>query len=146
MAHKKEKEDDALVCAIAYAGKDVPLKYVNLVKSRWMRSYKKDNDYMKLVHPPGYYFAYGPYVDSILNRPNTTVRIAVLEEDNDVVLGFSVVEKNILHYVHVPRAYRRQRIATMLVPDGIEWFTHATKIGLRIWSWKLPNAKMNPFL
>lgn len=144
MANKNKEE--ALVEVFAYSGKDVPKNYINVVRSRWTRSYKKDNDFMKLVHPPGYYFAYNNYVNLILNRKDTEVRLAVLEEDRDIVLGFSVIERNVLHYVHVPKAYRRQHIATMLVPDGIQWITHLTKIGMRIWSWKLPSARFNPFL
>lgn len=144
MGHNQK--EDALVEVYAYGGKDVPKEYLNMIRSRWARSYKTGNDYMKLVHPPGYYFAYSNYIALVLQRPSTEVRIAVLEEDKDVALGFSVVENSILHYVHVPKRYRRQHIATMLVPNRIEWITHLTKIGMRIWSWKLPNARFNPFI
>lgn len=141
-----EDKDGVEIEIHSYQGKSVPKEYINLVRSRWIRSYKKDNGYMKLVHPPSYYFAYNNYINLVLERKDTIVLLAVLEEDNDVVLGFSVTERNILHYVHVPKAYRRQKIGTMLIPRGIEWTTHLTKIGMRIWSVKGANIRFSPFL
>lgn len=140
----KEKEDSA-VEVYSYAGKDIPEHYRGLVRTRWVRSYKKDNLYMRLVYTPAYYFAYNNYVSLVLNRLHTTVQLAVLQEDDDVVLGFSVIENTCLHYVHVPKAYRRQGVGTMLVPQGIQWTTHLTKIGYEIWSTKGPNVRFNPF-
>lgn len=137
---------EALVEIIAYPGKLVPSAYVNLIKSRWIRNYKKDNDFMRLVYPPAYYIAYGAYVDGVLKKPSTIVRLAVLEEDNDVVMGFSVMDSSTLHYVHVPKGYRRQGIGRLLVPEYIEYFTHLTKIGVQIWHKKFPKAKFNPFI
>jgi hypothetical protein len=145
MGNSKNKED-AAVDIYSYPGKEVPKQYVNLIRSRWIRTYKKDNAYMKLVHPPSYYFSYNNYIANVLLRPTVKVWLAVLQEDDDVVLGFSVIEGTILHYVHVPKPYRRQHIGTMLVPDGIQWFTHLTTIGMRIWSVKAPNARFNPFI
>ena len=145
MANKKEEALD-LAAIVAYAGRTLPKQYLNLVRSRWMRSYKTCNDYMKLVHSPGYYFAYSNYVSQVLNRDNTLVRLAVLDEDEDIVLGFSVCSGHILHYVHVPKLYRKQGIGTMLMPDEVEWTTHLTKIGMRIWASKYPNIRFNPFL
>lgn len=142
-----KNKEEALVRVLVYSGATLPKSYINLIKTRWVRSYRKDNDYMRIIHPPSYYFAYNNYVTNILRRVNSVVMLAVLDDDEDVVLGFSVTEgKNILHYVHVPKSYRHQRIATMLVPETIDWITHITKIGLRLWSLKLPNAKLNPFI
>lgn len=146
MAAREKENPETLIGILAFPGRNLPTQYQNLVRSRWVRSYKRDNDYMKIVHPPGYYFAYNNYVALIMNREKTVIRIAALDEDDDVVLGFSIVEGNVLHYIHVPKSYRRQHIGTMLVPEGIEWFTHLTRIGMRIWSTKAPKARFNPFL
>lgn len=141
-------EDNAqsLVEIHVHEGRFLPKQYIGLVKIRWIRSYRRNNSFMELVDPIAYDFFYKPYVEGILHRPKTTVRLAVLGDDNDVTLGFSVTEGNILHYVEVKKDYRKQGLATSLVPDGIEWITHLTKTGMRIWSVKLPKAKFNPFL
>ncbi len=144
MADKEEIGARVQICA--WAGRDLPKQYLNLVRSRWMRSYKHSNDYMKLVHSEAYYCAYSVYVENVLNRPNTTVRLALLEEDDDVALGFSVVENTCLHYVEVPKVNRGQGIGRALVPDKIEWFSHLTKIGFKLWAEKAPDAKFNPFM
>lgn len=146
MAAREKENTETLIGILAFPGKDLPTQYKNIVRSRWVYSYKKENDYMRVVHSASYQFAYSNYVALIMNREKVVIRIAALEEDDDVVLGFSVVEGNVLHYVHVPRAYRRRHIGTMLIPDGIEWFTHITKIGFQIWSTKGPNANFNPFI
>lgn len=141
-----ENKEDLDLCEVhVYAGKDVPNQYLNLIRSRWMRSYRHDNGFMKLTHAEAYYFAYSNYVDGVLRRPNSEVRFAVLSDDSDVVLGFSVTEGNILHYVHVPKSYRKHGIARILLPNTIDWFTHLTNLGMQLWAEKVPDAKFNPF-
>lgn len=144
MENKKEIER-SLVNICAWQGKLLPKQYLNLVRSRWMRSYRHNNDYMKLTDAAAYYCAYSVYVERILARPNAIVRLALLDEDDDVALGFSVIEKNCLHYVEVPKVNRGHGIGRALVVEKIDWFTHLTKIGMRIWSTKAPDAKFNPF-
>lgn len=130
-----------------YEGKHIPPQYKAVVRSRWIRTYRHCNDYMKLIYAPAYYSAYEVYVERILERPNVEVRIAVLQDDVDVVLGFSITETpDILHYVEVKRIMRRNGIANALVPEKIRYFTHLTKLGLRIWSQKNPEARFSPFI
>lgn len=128
-----------------HEGKHLPKQYRNLILSRWMHSYRRGNDYIKLINPQAYYSAYEVYILHILNRPLTSVRLAVLADDHDVVLGFGVSEGTMLHYVEVPKAYRRNGIGANLVPEKIEWFSHLTKIGMKLWAQKSPYAKFNPF-
>lgn len=141
MANSEKK---SLVVVRAYPGTSIPDCYINLVKSRWIRTYRRDNDFMKMTYAPSYYANYNAYIQSLLQRPKLEVRFAVLAEDTDVVLGFSVLERDVLHYVHVPKAYRKKGIAGLLVPKDISWATHITKIGLRIWP-KWPKVKLDPF-
>lgn len=129
-----------------HKGRLLPRQYLNLVRARWMRSYRHNNDYMKLIDSDSYYQAYSKYIMSILGREETIVRLAVLEEDSDVTLGFGVSENTTLHYVEVPTAYRRQGIGGGLVPTDIKWFTHLTKTGIKLWAEKFPQAKFNPFI
>ncbi len=136
---------EAAIEIFAYPGTRLPKQYINLVKSRWIRNYRTQNDFMKMVHAPCYYSAYNVYISNILNRDSSIVRLAVLSEDNDVVLGFSIMAGSNLHYVHVPKGYRRQGIGRLLVPEYIESFSHITRIGIQIWHKKFPRAKFNPF-
>lgn len=127
------------------AHKSLPQKYLNLVRTKWMRSFRYGNVYIKLTDSNSYFKAYSPYLDRLIYQPQTTVRLAVLDSDQDIVLGFSVTSGNVLHYVFVGKDYRFQGIAKLLVPFDITEFTHLTKTGLKLWSTKAPQAKFNPF-
>ena len=130
---------------IRYAGRELPGAYHNLILSRWMRSFRYGNDYIRLIDSDSYFIAYGRYIRGILKTVNSIVRLAVLTDDTDVALGFSVIRNRTLDYVHVQKDYRHQGIGRMLVPEYIESFTHLTKTGIKLWSTKMPEAKFDPF-
>jgi GNAT superfamily N-acetyltransferase len=73
------------------------------------------------------------------------VRLAVLSDDRDVVLGFSVSREDILDYVHVHKDMRKQGVATSLIPKDIKIITHLTKTALLVWP-KYENITFNPFI
>lgn len=131
---------------ISYRAQALPEAYRNMIYAKWMRSLRTGNDYFKLIQPRIYYDVYNQYIKSILARPLTIVRLAVLSDDPDVVLGFSVSEdSHILHYCHVHTDSRNQGIGSSLVPFQVAVITHITKIGLSIWNSKYPDAIFNPF-
>lgn len=130
---------------IAFPGQSLPQCYQHLVRATWKRSLKYGNQFFKLADPDPYFAAYERYINGILSRPNVVVRIAVLTDDHDVALGWSVIEGDILHYVHVQHEQRNKGVARSLVPVAIGTITHLTKSGISIWHSKLPNAVFNPF-
>jgi len=137
---------------ISYPGASLPDTYHNMVLSKWLRSLRYGNTYFKLIDSSCYFAAYNSYIESVLHRPNTTVRLAVLSDDHDVVLGFSVLEANKIHFCHCHKDVRNQGIGTSLIPkemfinDGAGYeITHVTTVGLSIWSSKLSKAIFNPF-
>lgn len=142
-------ESDSLASykVISYGGDIYPLpeRYRNLIYSKWMRSYRHGNDYIKLSDSDSYYSAYRRHIDRVLEFKDTVVRLAVLTDDLDVVLGFSVSRGTILDYVHVHKDMRRMGIGKKLIPPGIAWVTHLTKTGLTIWGSKYSDWKFNPF-
>ena len=131
---------------LSIPGIELPNSYKNLVFSKWLRSLRYGNDYFKLIDSDSYYKTYHAFIDLLLHKPETLVRLAVLTEDNDVVLGFSVCRGNILDYVHTHKDMRKQGIATSLVPSSsINTITHLTKTGMSIWNSKLKDVLFNPF-
>ncbi len=130
---------------ISYAGSFLPQEFRALVFAKWLRSLRHSNDYFKLMDAGAYYSAYHGYVASILAKLDTRVRLAVLTDDRDVVLGFSVARGKVLDYVHVQKDQRKQGIGTALIPDGIETITHVTRFSLPIWGSKYGSWKFNPF-
>ncbi len=129
----------------AYAARLLAPEYKGLIYSKWLRSLRYGNDYFKLVDPDAYYRAYHKYITAVLAFSDSIVRLAVLADDPDVVLGFSVARGNILDYVHVHKHQRRQGIGTRLIPEGIDTISHVTKTGLSIWGSKYGHWLFNPF-
>lgn len=143
MANKKEIEPTYSI--ISFKEANLPKTYVNFVISKWMKSFRYGNDYIKLTDSDSYYAAYKRYIESILDSPLTTVRLAVLTDEPDVAMGFSVATERVLHYVYVGLDYRGQGIGKRLVPIQVEKFTHLTRKGIQIWLVKAPKAKFDPF-
>lgn len=130
---------------IKYYGQELPKEYLNFVRSKWMRSYRFGNDYIKLSDSDTYFAAYSNYISNLLLRPDMVIRMAVLSDDFDVALGFSAIDEDVLHYVHVHKDLRKQGIAKTLIPTPIKSFTHLTRTGLKLWATKMPEAIFNPF-
>ncbi len=140
-----QKEIKTTYLVKLYSGHIVPSNYIAFVLNKWLKSFRFGNDYIKLTDSDSYYHAYQKYIARILETPGTYVRLAVLSDDNDVALGFSVTTGPVLHYVYVGKDYRMQGIGKRLVPIEIIEFTHLTKQGLRLWAVKAPMAKFKPF-
>lgn len=87
---------------------------------------------------------YHKVITHILDSPKTAVIIACLSEDPTVILGYSLVKENGLHFVFVKSAWRGIGIAKSLVPNNTKFVTHLTKVGLSILK-KKPGIKFNPF-
>lgn len=146
--HTAEAKPQGLVSTytiMAYPGHELPQCYTGVLYSKWLRSLRNGNDYYKLCDPAGYYEAYTRHIGHLLSMPHTVVRVAVLTDDKDVVLGFSVSRGHILDYVYVHKDQRRHYIGTNLVPRDIQTITHLTRTGLAIWSSKYGHLKFNPF-
>lgn len=107
-------------------------QYHGLVYAKWLRSLRHGNDYFKLIDPDAYWSTYSQYIGRILSNPDTSLRIAALVDDEDVILGFSVSENTILHYVFVDKTTRRNGVGAALIPPWIKTITHLTNTVIEI--------------
>lgn len=65
--------------------------------------------------------------------PVAYVRIACLDGDPSTIIGYSIMREKHLEWVYVKTEFRKQGIATLLVPKELESVTpHVTKMGLEI--------------
>lgn len=122
-----------------------PHSYEDFVYKNWLNSQKKYNDFYKLADSRTYYETYRRIINYLLNRPNAILRMAVLSDDLDVALGWSVIENDILHYVYVKPDCRKIGIARALIPTPINTISHITSFALPIWNKKLKHARFIPF-
>lgn len=142
-----EENSPSTYTVIKYPGLELPECYRNMIFSKWLRSLRYGNDMFKLIDPESYYSAYSRQVQFVLSRKEALVRLAVLTDNHDVALGFSVSRGNVLDIVHVQKDMRKQGIGSALFPDGIAWFTSLTKTALGIWGSndKYKSLKFDPF-
>ena len=92
-----------------------------------------------------YFDLYHKGIEKMFESPDCLARLALLSDDLDVCLGYSIVNKNMLHFVYTKKDLRNQGIAKSLVPE-ITQVSHITHIGKKIL--RKPNykhLKFNPF-
>jgi GNAT superfamily N-acetyltransferase len=130
---------------ISYPALTLPDTYRAMVFSKWLRSLRYGNDYFRLIDQDVYFSSYHTYLSNLLSSSEAIVRLAVLPDDTDIVLGFSVYRGGTLDYVHVHRDYRRTGIGSRLLPSDISSISHVTKNGISFWTATIPNAIFNPF-
>lgn len=75
------------------------------------------------------------------------VQVACLADDEDVILGYSILGNNYqtIHWVFVKAAWRNGGIAKHLTPRFPTAITHLTTLGKVLIS-KFPTAQFNPFI
>jgi GNAT superfamily N-acetyltransferase len=139
------EESNTTYSIISYSASTLPIQYVNMIFSKWLRSLRYGNDYFKLINSDAYFLHYNEFVFRILKNPAAIIRLAVLTDTPDVVLGWSISRGPILDFIHVHKDQRKQGIGTALMPKGISTITHITRIGMSIWSSKYPELIFNPF-
>lgn len=139
------QEDKASYSIISFPAKDLPTRYVSVVRGEWKKSLRYGNDHFKLVEQAHYFWAYERYIEMLTQRPDALIRLAVLTDDHDTVLGWCFTRGDKLDYVWVQRDQRNQGICKALVPKYITTITHITKNGLRIWADKAPQLTYKPF-
>lgn len=91
---------------------------------------------------------YHAYLERLIARKDTYIRVACLQDEPDVILGYAIfgeAEDMVkLHYVFVKSPFRRIGIARSLLPINISSVTHLTRVGASLLR-KLPGVIFNPF-
>ena len=130
---------------ITFAASKLPEQYHAMIFSKFLRSLRYGNQYFRLIDQKAYFDVYQKYLATIMARAQAEVKLAVLADDFDVVLGWSLLEPHKVHYVYVNRDNRNIGIGASLLPAHFETFTHLTNKAMTIWNKKFPHATFNPF-
>jgi hypothetical protein len=112
--------------------RDLKSTDLNFIYSTWLRGVFYGNDFFNQVDKEAFFDNYPAVLHKIIADKETVVKIACLEDDDDVILGYIVgnPETKALHYAFVKDAWRKNRIATKLLSNAnIRLVTHLTKIG-----------------
>lgn len=135
---------------VTHKASELPSEYNALIFSRWLRSLRFGNPLFKQIDSDEFYKQYHKYLENLLAKPDTLVRLAVLPEDEhgpEVVIGFSVSREDVLDYVHVQKDARRKGVAKALTQFKYNAISHITLTAMQICerSLKDKSLKFNPF-
>lgn len=121
----------------------LPKQYESFIYSSWLQSLRFSNAYFKMIDSQSYYSTYRQAISKLLGK--ATIRLAVLSEDHDIILGYSITRGSTLDYVFVSKPFRKAGIGKALIPSNITVFTHITKIGEKIWHKHKTKYIFDPF-
>ena len=118
---------------------------INFIYATWLRSYRTGSSIGRQSRNTIYYREYNKVIDQILN--SSTIKIACLDEDELIILGYAVFDRENIHYIFVKEAFRRLGIAKRLVESSLilpETCTHSTYLAEAV----IEKFKLtyNPFL
>ena len=127
---------------VTFNSKDCPEDFKPKIIANFLNSLRYGNDYFKLIDKDNYFPNYTKYVNLLLSKPTTFVRFALLSDET--IIGWSIFEGPLLHYVFVNKDVRRNGISKALLPTNVKSFTHITNKAIGIWLKHYPEARFNP--
>lgn len=85
--------------------------------------------------------------EKLVDNRNIVIKIACLQEDPDVILGYSILNANYatIHWVYVKAAWRNKGIGRSITPRNPLYVSHLSKLGQKLMNEKLKNTEFNPF-
>lgn len=86
-------------------------------------------DYFSSINQDTFMEKYHDYLQQLFDRPGTEIKVACLVEEPDVILGFSVFCRGVLHFVFVKPDWRNIGIGRDLCPSDIQSVTGFTRVG-----------------
>lgn len=95
-----------------------------LIYATWLRGLYYGNKYYKTIDQSAYFATYPKVLEHLLN--NSSVQVACLSSDPDVVLGYVVYKGDTVHWIYVKRAWRGLGIAKSLFPPIVNIVSHLT--------------------
>ena len=120
----------------------------NFIYASWLRGLYYGDAGFKDVPKDVFMQHYHDVLERILESPTIKVKVACLQDDHSVILGYAVVSdvSPTLYWVFVKAPWRKIGIAKSLIPEDLKTVTHMTALGKSILKKKYPAVVYNPFL
>lgn len=127
MTEEIKKEDLVLV-------RDMRVSDMNFIFSTFLRGLYYGDSWFSEIPKDIFMKNYHQVIEKILNSPKVQVKVACLKDDDEVILGYSLLSKDDTkcHFVFVKNAWRKIGIAKSLVPQTVNTATHSTTLGLSL--------------
>lgn len=120
------------------------------ILSTWLKGLLYGGDALYRKIPKDIYYAnHHKVLEKILSSPSTTVKIACLKEDPEVILGYIVYRtfesQSVIDWIFVKKNWRGIGIANSLFPHNVYAVTSLTKAGESIMQ-KHSKVVFNPYI
>ena len=116
----------------------------NFILATMLRSLYYDESWFTLIPKHIFMTHYNKVINLLLSKFTTEVLVACLKDDEDTILGYSILSPGTVHFVYIKKAWRNLGLARDLVPEDCKNVTHLTKSGLSLL--KKKDLIFNPFL
>lgn len=105
----------------------------SFIMATWLKGQYYGHPWFREIDKDSYNVNYARHIEEVIKRPDTKVNIACLAEDQDIILGYSVLTGSTLHWCYVKEAWRARGIANLLTQPGpITNVSGSTKTGKAI--------------
>lgn len=120
-------EADSLYILRPYKKEDL-----NFIQNSWGASYYKGAEYNEFLSPKEFNSKHRPIREEILLKPNSAVIVACNKKDEDLILGWVLVELPlssaeipttkgiILHYIYIKQTFKGEGIANTLLKEALK--------------------------
>lgn len=118
----------------------------NFILATFLRGLYYGDSWFSLIPKQIFMINYKRVAEALVNNDRCAVKIACLKEDQDVILGYSILSTDyqVIHWVFVKNSWRQKGIAKSLLPQYPTAVTHLTKLGQKLLP-KFESTIFNPF-
>lgn len=125
------------------------------ILATWLRSFRHNSPMTRRITDAVFFKHHHPIVTDIVAR--STVLVAALEDDPNVILGYLVTERqpgaHVLHFAYTKKEFRRMRVFSQLLEEsdlpaelaGVD-VSHPTFDWLEFLAPKYARTRVNPYL
>lgn len=114
---------------------------INFILSTALKGLYYGSKFWAEIDQDAFFKNYEPFLKTLMLK--NTIKIACLDDDQDVILGWSMYHNQTLDFIFVKKSYRKLGIAKLLWPKDINTVSHITDVGNSVR--KKMGLKFNPF-
>ena len=114
---------------------------INFLLSTCLKGLYYGSKFFAEIDQDAFFKNYEPFLKTLMLKD--TIKVACLDDDPDVILGWVMYHNQTLDFIFVKKSYRKLGIAKLLCPSGITTVSHITDMGNSVR--KKMGLRFNPF-
>lgn len=129
-----------------YVVRDYKQEDKSFIMATFLRGLYYGDSWFSLIPKDIFMDKYKVVIETLLVSPRVTIKVAVLPDDDNVILGYSIMSNDFqtVHWVFVKSVFRNKGIARSLLPKYPTAVSHLSKLGLTLLT-KFQNVVFDPF-